>query len=176
MPRWKTKHERAAFLLAEGVMNAREIAETLRMGESTLHHWKSGRSVRRDDFLEFPERVRTLRAELLAQVRAQGIAVLEQRVKRASDDWQRLQQIRRERAAKTGLGDVPGGSTGLLIRTVKSVGRGDAAQLIEEYEIDHALLSELRALENQVARELGAIPDSDEPREIVVRYVDGHDD
>jgi hypothetical protein len=173
MPKWTTKHERAAFLIAEGMQTLREVAGEIGTGLSTLEHWKQGRVRKANDFPEFPARVRALREEFLAEVRAQGIAVTEHRIKRANDDWQRLQFIRRQRAERADMQHVPGGATGLLVRSVKTIGRGDSSQLIEEYEIDHALLTELRALETQVAKELGAITDPDGTREVIVRYVDG---
>ena len=172
MPKWMQKHERAAFLLAEGMLTHREIADALGVGLSTLEHWKQGRVRKANDFPEFPARVRALREELMAAVREQGIAVSEQRIKRANDDWQRLQLIRRQRAERPEMQNVPGGSTGLVLCSSKTIGRGDSAQVVDEYEIDHALLTELRALETQVARELGAIAGPDVVHEFIIRYED----
>jgi hypothetical protein len=56
----------------------------------------------------------------------------------------------------------PGGDTGLVVRQVKMIGSGAAAQLVEEYPVDVALLRaeldvmrELREHEKQAAQELG---------------------
>ena len=48
-----------------------------------------------------------------------------------------------------------GHETGLLVRTYKLLGRGEDAQLVEEYKVDDGLLRELRELEKHSATELG---------------------
>jgi hypothetical protein len=51
--------------------------------------------------------------------------------------------------------DVPGGRTGLLVRTIKSIGSGEKATTVEEFAVDTGLLREIRELELQVSKELG---------------------
>jgi hypothetical protein len=41
------------------------------------------------------------------------------------------------------------------VHKLKSVGGGEYAQMVDEYEVDAGLLKELRAHEEQAARELG---------------------
>jgi hypothetical protein len=50
---------------------------------------------------------------------------------------------------------VPGGHTGLLVRTVKSVRDGSDTTIVEEFAVDTGLLREMRELELQVSKELG---------------------
>jgi hypothetical protein len=84
--------------------------------------------------------------------------VIENRVARKQADWERLEIIRQTRATAA-QGDLEmlleGGATGLVIRKIKSVGSGAATQIITEYAIDTALLTERDRLEEAVARELG---------------------
>jgi hypothetical protein len=51
--------------------------------------------------------------------------------------------------------EAAGGTTGLLVRTVKSVGKGNDAELIDLYEVDTGLLREIREFSKQAAQELG---------------------
>jgi hypothetical protein len=50
---------------------------------------------------------------------------------------------------------VPGGTTGLLVRTYKTLGSGESQRVVEEFTVDVALLKELREHEKQAAQELG---------------------
>lgn len=49
----------------------------------------------------------------------------------------------------------PGGETGLVIRQIRAVGSGRSTQIVEEYVVDAATIREIRALQEQAARELG---------------------
>jgi hypothetical protein len=53
------------------------------------------------------------------------------------------------------MASVPGGATGLLVRRVKRIGTGPSAGAVEEFAVDTRILRELRAHEQQAARELG---------------------
>jgi hypothetical protein len=50
---------------------------------------------------------------------------------------------------------TPGGDTGLLVKTLKSIGAGENAQVVAEYAVDTALLAEIRKHEDHVAVDLG---------------------
>jgi len=56
-------------------------------------------------------------------------------------------------------GAVPGGETGLLVRQIKLSNTGIQ---VEEFAVDTRLLKEMRALEEQVAKELGQYADKPE--------------
>ncbi len=94
-------------------------------------------------------------AEYRVAIKAEGIANKQNRIDRLNADWLRLQQVIAERAADPTMADVPGGTTGLLVRTVKALGHGADARIVEEYAVDTGLLRELRAHEEQAAKELG---------------------
>ena len=63
----------------------------------------------------------------------------------------KLLQVISERALDPDFADVPGGKTGLVVKNVKGIGRG----AIEVFEVDTATVRELRAVQQQVAEELG---------------------
>jgi hypothetical protein len=77
------------------------------------------------------------------------------RVRALDDRWERLQRLMRERGADPSLDGVAGGTTGLIVRRVRSVGSGDNARLVVEHELDTGLLNAMLAHEKQVAQELG---------------------
>lgn len=99
-----------------------------------------------------------------AVIRAEGIANKQNRIDRLNDDWRRMQTLRdaraeagkarrvREEQAVLSPEDVAAGTeTGLLVRQEKPTLHGT----IVEYAFDRALLAELRAHEEQAAKELG---------------------
>ena len=59
------------------------------------------------------------------------------------------------RANNPGMASIPGGPTGLLVKTSKVVRVGKELRVYEEFKADVGLLRELRAIEEQTARELG---------------------
>jgi hypothetical protein len=60
------------------------------------------------------------------------------------------------------MAEAPGGETGLLTKKLKVIGFGENAELVAEYSVDTGLLKELRAHEEQAARELGQWADKTE--------------
>lgn len=84
-----------------------------------------------------------------------GIAEKQNRIDAYNDRWQRMRKVIGERAKDPEVQEVPGGKTGLIVHNVKGVGKGDDFQLIDLYEVDTGLLKELRAHEEQAAKELG---------------------
>jgi hypothetical protein len=108
-----------------------------------------------------------------AAIRRQGIAVQQNRVDALVRRHQLLERVIEERAAEyralaeeraadpgagsdldalVGRRSIPaGGETGLLVRKVKMVG----TLIAEEFAVDTGLLAELRAHENDIAKELG---------------------
>lgn len=89
--------------------------------------------------------------EAIAQ---QGIADKRNRINAYDERWKRLHQVIEARAVAHN-GDAPGAESGWLVRTYKQVGQGPMARLMEEWAVDTGLLSEMRALEQQAAREMG---------------------
>ncbi len=90
----------------------------------------------------------------LAEVKAEGIAIQEYRLRGMDELEQGFRRIIAERGAAMD-GEVPGGGTGLLMRQQKQLGTGDRAIITTEYLTDTGIASEIRALYKQAAQELG---------------------
>lgn len=145
--RWTRKSEKAALLVAEDHEPDRKIAELCGIAERTLERWKLDPG--------FRARVADHVAAFRLAIRSKGIAVLEHRVDALNDRWEALRQIARERAGSAEMEHVPGGTTGFVVRTVKSLGAGENFERVELFAVDTGLLRELREHEKQAAQELG---------------------
>ena len=126
-------------------MTSVQIAADVGVTPHTLAKWK-----RREDFTAEVERIRTIvRDEVLHQ----GIALKVNRIKALND---RIERIMEERAADPAMQNIPGGKTGLVKRTVKSIGSGANATIIEEFELDATLSREYLAVLEQSEKEMSA--------------------
>jgi hypothetical protein len=105
------------------------------------------------------------------QTDTQIAATVKNRVAAQNDRWQRMQRLIDAAAEDPDLADIPGGDTGMLVRTAKLVkvygsipssgGEAESLQsakrevLLYEYVRDTSISAEMRALEKQAAQELG---------------------
>ncbi len=157
---WSDSAQNAVQLLAEGRLEIREIADQCDVTRQTLWNWRKNP--------EFAAKLKEAREEIYQEVRRYGVTLRERRVSAVNDRWRRLQKVIEERAEE--MAGIPGGSTGLLVRTYKSIGSGPSAREVEEYKVDTGLLAELREHEKQAAQELGqwiekaSVSVSDKPR------------
>jgi hypothetical protein len=119
-----------------------EIASEIGVNQATLWRW------RREP--EFQQRVEQLRDTISSSIIRNAITEKDERLRAANERWLDLRRLVDSRAehGRRHLPNVPGASTGLLI-PVKRSGRDVS------YQLDGALLRELRELERQVAMELG---------------------
>lgn len=185
--KWPGRSERAALLVAEDLKPDVEIAKEVGVSERQLERWKQ--------HPDFAERVQEHRDAARALIRAEGIANRQNRVDALNDRWLRLHQVIAARAIEHA--NVPGGSTGLLVRQVRlvkvysattnpdDVDEPDAAdvlisaklsQEVAEYAIDTGLLKELREHERQAAQELGQWTEKQEHTgELLIREYVGID-
>lgn len=104
---------------------------------------------------EIQARLAELRKEITASLTDCSIREVETRVRALQDRWTRLNRIIEARGADPDHAKAPGGDTGLLVRTLKQLGRGEDAETVEEFKLDTGLLTEMRATERQAAQELG---------------------
>lgn len=153
--------DKAAYLLAVDDLTDEEISKDVGISRSTLIRWKNQP--------DFQQAIDGHRQEIRKRIRSRGIAIIENRIQGQHDRWLRMRRIIDERAAAPGMLDIPGGTTGLLVKRLRQVGTGKNAEVVEEYELDAALLRELREIENLVANELGQ-------REIRMHAHNTHDD
>jgi hypothetical protein len=155
--RWNRHREEAARLVAEDLLSNELIAARFGVSRQSLDKWKR--------HPEFQARVSAIRDATRAAIIAEGIANQQNRVNALNDRWQRMQRVIEERAADdisgTFLDDetgeahvVAGWRTGLLVRAEKPHGI--------EFAVDVGLLRELRAHEEQAAKELGQWVDRNE--------------
>lgn len=144
---WDESKSKAVQLLADDRLSDEQIATDLGISRQTIARWKL--------IPEFRDKLNELRDAIEESIVSHGIARKMRRVRALNDRWERMQQVIAERAADQEVQEVPGGKTGLLVRNVKSVGKGEDAKLIDLYEVDTALLKELRDHEKQAAQELG---------------------
>jgi hypothetical protein len=144
--RWSGARRRAAVLVAEDSLTDVEIAARVGIHERQLRNWKADPA--------FRERVGEHVAALEAVALRYEIAKRARRVAALDDRWHRMARVIEARGREMD-GEAPGAETGLLVRQVKVIGTGEQQRTVEEYAVDTGLLRELRATEEQAARELG---------------------
>jgi phage terminase small subunit len=97
-------------------------------------------------------RIAELRAENSAEFLRLAVTEREQRLLSIQERFEGLRQARLARAA----GDYDAMMrTGFVIRTLRSIGSGKDAQIVEEYEIDTALVEAMNSVEKRAAIETG---------------------
>lgn len=101
------------------------------------------------------------------------IAKLRNRMQRLNRRWEKGHEVIEARAADPAMQNVPGGPTGLLVRTYKQIGVGRDAETVEEYAVDTATLRELREMEKQAAQELGQWNDDHAGQELTQKLYIG---
>lgn len=137
---------RAAVLVAEDDLTDEQIAEAVGITRRTLTNWK-----RQPEFAaEVGGHVGAIQAGMLRL----AIAKKYKRLKVLDDLHGKALAVVEERAERMD-GEAPGAGTGLLTHQVKQIGAGRDAQVVDEYAVDVALIKEIRALEEQAAKELG---------------------
>lgn len=141
------RQERAAQLLADGSQTFETLSEELGLNPRTIHRWRQQEV--------FTTRIQALQDAMAAAVVSEGIALRTKRVAALNDRWNRMQRVIDERADSPEMADVAGGKTGLMVHTYKMIGGGRDATTVDEYAVDVGLLKELRAHEEQAAKELG---------------------
>jgi transcriptional regulator with XRE-family HTH domain len=141
------KRREAAQLVADDVLTDLEIADKLGISRATLTRWK-----RSQNFRSQVGRITEAYAERALKHR---IARKERRLTVLADIHDKLLEVIDERSEWEEVAHVPGGKTGLITKTLKGIGKGDDFQVVEVYEVDTGTLKEIRAVQEQVAEELG---------------------
>lgn len=144
---WSKRRERAALLVAKDEETDEQIAAALKITRRTLAYWKRNPA--------FAARVQEHRDRWRRELAAKGLVEKRNRVDALNERWEKMRQIIAERAEDEDVANVAGGKTGLIIHRMRVIGTGKNAQLVDEYEVDTGLLKELRAHEEQAAKELG---------------------
>jgi hypothetical protein len=153
--RWSKEKRKAAQLLAGDTLTDAQIARKLKVGRRTLARWKKHPN--------FAAQVRALVAQFGAVAERYAIGRLAGRIEDLNRRWLAMQRIIKARGRSPEMQGVPGGTTGLLVHHVKTIGAGEHAQVVHLYRLDTALLRELRATAKQAAQELGQWPAGRKP-------------
>jgi transposase-like protein len=144
------KREQAAQLISEGQYEYGEIAEKLGVDRKTLHRWRNDpRFVARVDHLsrEFSESTKQL-----------AIRRKDYRISVLNRLHTKLVNLIEQRAADSTVKDAAGGDQGLIVKQFKVSGDNQ----VTEYVFDRAVLQELRAVQEQAAKELGQLTEKHE--------------
>ena len=150
---WTKTREKAALLVANGQLTEDEIAAKLSINRRTLVRWKTEEA--------FKARVAEHVAAIREALKDNGIAEKLNRVAAYNDRWKRMQEVIEQRA-KAHADVEAGGNTGLVVRQIKGIGKGENFREVEEYAVDTGLLRELREHEKQAAQELGQLTEKAE--------------
>lgn len=144
----------AAILAAEDELSDSEIAHRCGITRRTLMRWKKQPAFQ----WKIDEHLRLSKLESESQT----IVERQKRIAEMDRIWKGLQDIIRNRANSPEMASVPGGTTGLLRRrkVFRSQGHGE---LVADYELDRALLQEMRRLEVLASKSLRAVADTPIP-------------
>jgi hypothetical protein len=139
---------RAAVLCAEDELTDTQIAETVGVSRSTLNRWRElpefrDEIVRQDaailaKALRLPIAKKYRRLSVLNDLHEKALAVIDARQQEYADNPQAI-----------------GGQTGLIVKDIKAVGSGRDQEIVEVWGFDRSLVSEIRGLQEQAARETG---------------------
>lgn len=152
---WTPARDEAAELLAADVLSDRQIAEQVGVSRKSIHDWKQ--------VPEFAAKVQEHAQKLIQRAREYGISSVLNRVALADQLRAGLVQTVMERAKDPEVASAPGGRTGLVVKQLKMIGFGENAEQVEQYSVDVAVIREIRALHQDVAKELGQLIDKVAP-------------
>lgn len=160
-----TKQEEAAVMVAEDHYDLQQIAEKIGITPRALYKWRQKPA--------FQERVERLSEQIAKDALKRGVARKGYRINVLADLQRKLLSVIEQRASDPTMVimadatdekpaeamPVPGADTGLIVRkSVVSAG----ALVGYEYEVDTATVRELRAVQEQVAKELGQLVEKTE--------------
>lgn len=137
-------------LLAEGRCTEAEIADALEVSPRTVRRWKTEPAL----IDQVYEAIRQTRNEL----QKKGVRERNNRLSAIDAVVEKIQAVIAARAAlfqADPLALAQGAGTGIVVKRMRTVGSGDSAEIIEEYEVDVAPLRELREQLKQAAIEVG---------------------
>ncbi len=168
------KQVAAAHLVADDKLSDQQIADSVGVTRDTVSRWKR--------LPEFKREVEEHFSAWREKVMSSGIADKVNRIASYDEIFDKLHQVIAERASELD-GLCAGGSTGLMVRTVKFVKVLELKtntprsfdeipddeftptrqmQPVEEFAVDTGMLAELRNVKLQAARELGQLVEKHE--------------
>lgn len=167
---WALGDDRSLTKLAAAYAGRTEGVPTRQV--SRLKEW----SQQHDWQQRVVDRQKEIAAGVAAGVVAEGIANRQNRIDALNDLWAKAHQVIAERAADKTMASVPGGKTGMLVRTYKSIGSGESATMMTEYAWDRSLEAGIVNLQVTSAKELGQwVEKREQNGELIVREYVGID-
>ena len=142
-------------MVADDELTDDQIAAEAGVANRTLYYWK--------ELPTFQAEVAEHRARIAASISRFWIAKRRKRVAAVQNLLDGALSVIEQRATDPSMADVPGGTTGLIVRDVKVVGTGNEAERVDVYRVDTALMAEIRNGLKQAAQEVG---DWTEKREV----------
>lgn len=148
--------QEAALLVAQDRLTDIQIAKKAGIGVRTLADWKRKK--------EFKQEVEAHRKLWQKDIRTRGLADVHHRIRIAVDIEKRLLAAIQARGASEDMQDVPGGKTGMVVKTYKSLkveeenAEGElhlVQKTVPEYKIDYEAARTITGLHEYVATELG---------------------
>jgi transposase len=118
---------------------------------------------------KYQAEIEALEADARRSVSDYAIADVRNRIEAMNERWQALRDLKNIRAQDNRYNE-PGYETGLLVHKVKSDGDGG---WVDEYAVDTGALAELRALENEAAKQLNQLPKAGNPIGLTVENQQG---
>jgi hypothetical protein len=143
------KHEEAAQLVSEDRLIDLQIAEKVGISRQQLTRWKLNKA--------FAARVEELTGIWSERALRYGLARREKRLAVLSDMHNRLLTIIEKRGTDPELAGLwnGAGATGLVVRSLKGIGKDENYREVEVREVDTGILKEIRGLQEQISKELG---------------------
>src|ERR1700688_3816836 len=143
------KHERAALLLSEDKLTDAQIAETVGVTLRTIARWKLKEA--------FLARVDELTQAWADRALEHGLARRSRRIEVLSELHAKLLTIIEKRGADPELSALwnGAGATGLVVKTLKGIGKDEQYREVEVREVDTGIVKEIRCLLEQIAQEAG---------------------
>jgi transposase-like protein len=142
--------EQAAQLIAEGRYEYSDIAEKIGVDRRTLHKWRQEP--------KFAARVDHISREFADGFKKLAIARQEYRLRSLNRLHLKLETLLDQRAADMAKESIPGGDQGVIVRQYKVSGENQ----VTEYVFDRAVFQEMRAIQEQAAKELGQLVEKHE--------------
>ncbi len=125
------RHEQFAGLIATGMRNSQAA---IALGYKEKNATVAGSRLAGMDKIR--QRVQELQAIASQHMVKHSIAVKDDRVKAQQLRWEKMHRVIDARAADPEMQRAPGGETGLLVKSFKTLGSGPLATVVEEYEVD----------------------------------------
>lgn len=154
IPRLTKKQDKAAQLLAEDNLTTEQIAEQINVNPATIYRWQ-----RKE---HFRKRVTAVVEAYAARAMGTKMALRHKRIEAYNALIEDLYRVKGDRAGDSSLRSVPGASTGLINRVrfeLVTTKDGKKAS-VPVYEIDRSLLTSIREINEEIARELGHLPNT----------------